>query len=153
MSRKLEHGGTGTRLYEIWRGMRYRCENPQNKAYRHYGEKGITVCSEWHDFRAFEKWALENGYDEKLSIDRKDNDKGYYPDNCRWVNSYVQMNNRSTCRILDFNNEKLTVSEWSNRTGIQTSTILGRLKRGWSIERTLTEPVRKYRRDWNHGKC
>lgn len=135
------HGGKGTRLYEIWRQMRYRCENPNNQAYEKYGARGITVCDEWHDFAQFRAWAIDNGYDENLSIDRIDNDKGYCPGNCRWVSSYVQMNNRRMCNVLEFNGEKLTLSQWADKTGIPRSTLLNRIKRGWDVEETLTKPV------------
>lgn len=137
------HGGKGTRLYEIWRHMRYRCENPKNQAYEKYGARGITVCEEWHDFAEFRRWALANGYEDSLSIDRIDNDKGYRPDNCRWATSKTQMNNRRTCNVLEFGGEKLSISQWAEKVGIPRSTLLNRIKRGWSIERTLTEPVTK----------
>lgn len=135
------HGGKGTRLYEIWRQMRYRCENQGNQAYEKYGARGISVCKEWHDFSEFRKWALANGYEDSLSIDRIDNDKGYNPDNCRWATSKMQMNNRGMCNLLEFNGEKLTVSQWSEKLGIPRSTLLNRIKRGWDIEKALTEPV------------
>ena len=135
------HGGKGTRLYEIWRQMRYRCENPHNQAYEKYGGRGIAVCDEWHDFAIFRKWALENGYKDTLSIDRIENDKGYCPDNCRWATSYIQMNNRRMCNVLEFNSESLTLLQWAERTGIPRSTLFNRLKRGWDIEKALTEPV------------
>lgn len=135
------HGGKGTRLYEIWRHMIYRCENPENQAYEKYGGRGITVCDEWHDFVCFREWAMENGYKETLSIDRIDNNKGYCPDNCRWATSEMQMNNRRMCNVLEFNGEKLTLSQWAKKTGIPRSTLLNRIKRGWNIEKVLTEPI------------
>lgn len=88
-------GLSKTRLYRIWCGMRNRCSNPNQKNYRLYGGRGIKVCEEWlNSFEAFYTWALNNGYSAKLTIDRKDNDKGYTPENCRWVTQAEQIRNR-----------------------------------------------------------
>lgn len=135
------HGGKGTRLYEIWRHMRYRCENPKNQAYEHYGARGISVCEEWHDFVSFREWAIQNGYNDTLSIDRINNDKGYSPDNCRWADARTQMNNRNMCHKIEFMGEKLTISQWAKRLGISRSTLHNRLDRGWSIEDALNGVV------------
>lgn len=131
------HGGKGTRLYECWRHMRYRCDNPSNQAYKDYGARGIKVCKEWYDFAVFRKWALENGYSDTLTIDRIDTNGNYEPSNCRWADSYTQMNNRRTCPRYELDGEKLTMSEWSHKTGIPRSTILNRLSRGWSFEEAI----------------
>lgn len=88
------HGGRGTRLYRVWVNMRVRCNDRSNKDFNHYGGRGITVCAQWLDFSKFQEWALSNGYDDKLTIDRIDNDGNYEPDNCRWVTMKVQAGNR-----------------------------------------------------------
>lgn len=80
-----KHNGRGTRLYNIWKNMRQRCNNPNANGYKTYGGRGIKVCEEWDEFPNFQKWALNNGYKENLDIDRIDNDKNYSPDNCQWV--------------------------------------------------------------------
>lgn len=85
-TRGQKHGGKGTRLYSIWNNMKTRCYNPGVKGYRWYGAKGVTISPLWtNDFKAFRAWSLENGYEDDLTIDRKDSDKGYTPENCHWI--------------------------------------------------------------------
>jgi hypothetical protein len=90
--------GKESRLYRIWCGMNSRCSSPSNKSFANYGDRGISVCSEWSDFVNFEAWALTNGYADNLSIDRIDNDEGYAPANCRWATAKQQANNRRSNR-------------------------------------------------------
>lgn len=100
-----KHGLSGTRLYNVWKAMRERCNNPHDKFYPDYGGRGISVCAEWSDFAAFHKWAMGHGYDPdapfgECTIDRIDNNKGYSPTNCRWVCLVDQANNRRRKRIV-----------------------------------------------------
>lgn len=89
-----KHGGKGTRLYSIWKGMRGRCFSPYKQAYKNYGGRGITICKEWEDFSTFRKWALENGYKDNLTIERKDVNGNYDPTNCCWIPLSEQAKNR-----------------------------------------------------------
>jgi len=90
-----KHGLRYTRLYRIWADMKARCYNPNSTVYRYYMERGIKICSEWlHDFLAFYRWAMANGYEPNLSIDRINNNGGYEPSNCRWATSAMQATNR-----------------------------------------------------------
>ena len=143
MKGNRKHGMRYTRLYSIWRSMRQRCSNPKAINYKNYGGKGILVCDEWNDFAVFKEWAMENGYNDLLTIDRIDTSRNYEPDNCRWVSQKMQQNNKSNNRILEFNGVCCTLAEWSDITGIGVSTIWARLKYGWTVERTLSEPVVK----------
>lgn len=87
-------GKKPSRLYNIWLSMRQRCNNPKNPKFACYGGRGVVICDEWDDFITFKSWALTHGYNDDLTIDRIDNNKGYCPDNCRWVTWDVQRRNK-----------------------------------------------------------
>lgn len=132
------HGGAGTRLYRIWQNMKDRCSRENNAHYSDYGGRGITVCEEWQtSFDAFRDWALSSGYDDSLTLDRRDNDGGYTPENCRWATRKEQANNQRSNRVVIFNGEKHTVSEWAEICGISGNALRLRLNRGWTVEAAL----------------
>lgn len=118
------------RLYRIWAGAKYRCNNKKANNYKYYGGKGITFCKEWEKFTPFCKWSLSNGYEEGLTLDRIDNKKGYSPENCRWVTITEQTNNRSTNTNYTFNGETHTLSEWSKIYDLNYDTVLTRFANG-----------------------
>lgn len=102
------------RLYSIYSSMIARCHNPKSISYKYYGGKGITVCDEWkNSFENFSKWSNLNGYNDTLSIDRKDNSKGYCPSNCRWIPLSEQSNNKTTTVQYTHNGETHNLKEWS----------------------------------------
>lgn len=146
MESRYKHGyeinGNVDRLYSIWRHMIERCYNENVESYKNYGGRGITVCEEWkNDIESFRKWAIENGYAENLTLDRKENDKGYSPDNCRWADLSMQANNRRSNVLIEYNGETKTLMQWCRELGISFSTTQNRLNLGWSVERAFNEPV------------
>ena len=135
--RSKTHGKTRTRIYRIWQAMKKRCANPNDSGYRHYGEKGISVCEEWQIFKPFYEWSMGNGYADNLSIDRKDNSAGYEPLNCRWVTNKIQANNKSNNRLLTYKGKTQTLTMWANEIKIPRQRLLNRVRNGWSIEQAL----------------
>lgn len=139
-----KHGDRYTRLYGIWRGIKERCNTPSCSTYKNYGGRGIKVCDEWLDYLSFKNWALENGYKENLTIDRIDVNGDYEPSNCRWVDYFVQANNTRWNHFLTYNNETLTITQWSRKQKISVSTIYRRLNKGLDICEVLA-PIKKER--------
>jgi hypothetical protein len=137
------HGETETKLYAVWITMIQRCEKPTSeKSRKNYKDRGITVYPEWHSFEAFRDWAFTNGYSEGLSIDRMDNNRGYYPDNCRWVNNKTQTNNKCNNVNITFDGITQTIAQWADSLGMAYNVLHNRLKYlGWSVEKSLTTPV------------
>lgn len=140
---------TSKRLYKVWASMIQRCENKRCERYGDYGERGIRVCDEWRkNYYSFENWALSKGYIEsakrgQCTIDRIDNNKGYCPENCRWVTNKIQCNNRRNNRLLTLNGETHTLTEWADIKGIPGQVVRDRLfKLGWTVEKALNTPKR-----------
>lgn len=132
------------RLQNIFLHMKDRCYNPNNQEYKHYGGRGITICEEWqtpHSWKggkAFKKWALENGYADDLTIDRIDVNKGYSPENCRWVSIKEQQNNKRNNRLITYKGKTQTIALWGEEFGIPFSTIKNRLNKNMPIEKVLS---------------
>ena len=146
------HRLSNTRLYNIWIGIKTRCYNPNHGTYQYYGAKGITMCPEWkEDFMNFYNWAMENGYNDNLSIDRIDPEGNYCPENCKWADSYEQANNKrkdklenskgmffenivEVCKMynvpyndVEFNKDNGTLKEYLDRIEIEKMNELSNL--------------------------
>ncbi len=128
------HKQSGTRLYKIWQGMKKRCYNPHDTRYDRYGGRGIIICDEWREnFQAFHDWAVQNGYDETLTIDRIDNDGNYCPENCRWSSNEEQARNRSSNIKITIGNATKTLTEWCEIFQVDYRMVLARYKRNGFI--------------------
>lgn len=144
VSRSTTHNQRHTKLYEVWKTMKQRCFNPNCDSYKNYGARGITIYSDWKDnFNSFYEWSISNGYQDGLTIDRIDFNGNYEPSNCRWVDRLTQANNTRTNVFIEFNNEVHTIAEWSRIYNIKQSVLSDRLRRGWSIEKSLTSPIKQ----------
>ena len=143
-----KHGMHGTRLYNIYMGMNKRCYNKNDTSYSDYGGRGIYVCDEWrgeNGFINFKNWALANGYTDELSIDRKNNNGPYSPENCRWTDLKAQANNRRSNVFITFNGETHTIAQWAEITGIPYDTLHNRyVNMRWTVEDCLMTPVNDY---------
>ena len=126
-----KHNGHGSRLYRIWQAMKTRCLNPNAANYRYYGGKGITVCDEWMNYAPFEEWAKENGYSDSLTIDRKDINKGYCPQNCEWVTMKHQNNHhKSNIYQIKMGGQTYSLRDFVDIIGESYSKIQTQLNRG-----------------------
>ena len=144
---KYKHGLYRHKLYNVYHSMKQRCLNAKDYRYKDYGGRNITICDEWLDedgFVNFSNWAFENGYADGLSIDRIDNNGNYCPDNCRWTDNTVQLNNTRHNKWVTYNGESHTYAEWERilNNGVKQTDISVRInKLGWSVEKALLTPI------------
>ena len=126
------------RLHRIWANMKQRCMNPKTKDYKHYGGRGITVCDEWKDsFEQFFYWAMTHGYKDGLTIERKDNDGNYCPENCEWIAANRQHRNTRRNRRFIVQGKEFTLTELCRLYGQPRSTVESRLKKGMDLKTAL----------------
>lgn len=132
--KRMKHGGYGTRLYSIWRGMVQRCTVPGYAAYKNYGARGVDLCEEWREFGSFQAWAVVSGYTEDLTLERKNNDAGYSPNNCCWIPRDVQAKNRRTNVRVRFKGSEYIAADLAKKLGVRYTTLLYRHHRGKQLE-------------------
>jgi hypothetical protein len=120
--------------------MKKRCRDPKHRSYRWYGARGISYCPEWEDFGVFKSWAHANGYEVGLQLDRRENDKGYSPENCRWVTSLENNRNKRGVRLVTAFGETKSVSAWAedSRCRARYFTLCRRLQSGWNPEAAIS---------------
>lgn len=130
----------GTSTYNSYHAMKHRCLLPKDPGYKNYGARGITVCQRWLD--SFANFLEDMGErPEGTTLDRINNNLGYFKENCRWATRKDQRRNSRQNHYLEYNGKTLCIEDWSRLTGIKHSTICRRIIRGWSVEKTLTKPV------------
>lgn len=140
--RNRTHGLSTHLLYDVFRQMHQRCENPNCKDYPLYGARGISVCDEWANIHAFFKWAKATGYRQGLTIERRDNDRGYSPENCHWIPNERQAHNTRRLILITHNGVTKHASEWARDLGVGVRTIIARKRYGWDDARIIETPVR-----------
>ena len=124
---RTKHGMAHTRLYKIWNNIKHRCGKDKNYV-------DVSYCLEWKDFEKFYKWAMENGYQDNLTIERINSNGNYCPENCRWATLKEQARNTNRNVFIVFKGRKITVGELAEISGLKYNTVWARLKRGWSVE-------------------
>lgn len=153
----FKNGLCGTRIYYIWYNMCNRCNRENNYEFSNYGDRGIKICVEWlgeNGFVNFAEWAMKNGYEDDLTLDRIDNNMGYSPDNCRWVDKYVQANNKRNNRFIKINGEVGTVANMARKYDVDYWNLMHYSKGGQNckypnlkIEVANESEIQEYRKN------
>ena len=150
---KPKHGMWGSREYNTWAQMIARCVNPKATNYDEYGGRGIKVCDRW--LESFENFLADMGErPEGMTLDRIEVDGNYDPGNCRWATNAEQARNTRRNVYIEANGERMVIFDWAKRSGIHETTIMHRLKNGWSPEDAVTTPTnRKNKHNASHIHC
>lgn len=126
---QIVHGMSDTKIYQVWQGIKARCCNPNNKSYENYGGRGISLCDDWkRGFQSFYDWAIYNGYEEGLSIERLDVNGNYEPKNCVWIPVEQQARNTRKTVWLEFDGERKPLICWAEENGLSESTVFQRYR-------------------------
>jgi hypothetical protein len=131
--------------YYVWQNMRARCRNPEHPSYPGYGGRGIAVCERWDDYASFIA-DMGRRPGPEYSIERKDNDGPYSPDNCRWATEPEQRRNTRATRLLTFNGKTQCLTDWAAEIGLSADGLRGRLEKGMPVEQALTWPKGRWRK-------
>lgn len=136
-ARLSKHGESKTKLYKVWSHMLQRCHLPKDMGYKNYGGRGITVCDRWRSNFLYFKEDMNETFSPGLELDRIENSKGYYKDNCRWATSKQNNNNKRTNCYLEINGVTKTAMEWSEIHGLNSRCISNRVRAGFLGETAL----------------
>lgn len=138
-NRATTHGHSETTTYAVWQNMKSRCCNPKSKAWGRYGGRGIQICQRW--LESFDNFVSDMGpRPHGKTLDRLDNNKGYSPDNCRWVTYGENNRNKRNTVWIEYDGVTMSLSDWAERLGLNYGTLLSRLRRNkWDVGRLLTE--------------
>ena len=137
----MTHNKSLSPEFRTWAAMKTRCTNPNQRQWKDYGGRGITLCERW--LNSFENFYEDVGSKPgpKFSIDRIKNDKGYEPGNVRWATKEEQWQNKRTSHFMTFNGKTQCLAEWAKETGLG-SALMQRILRGWTVEEALSIPLR-----------
>lgn len=142
IDKNFKHGFSKTPMYNVWCALKERCTNPNDRAYKNYGGRGITVSEGWMDYEGFHR-DMVGTYREGLSLERVNNEIGYNRENCIWASRNVQGNNTRRNHFIEYKGNRLTVSQMARKYNLHPTILQGRLYKGWSMEKALTTPVNK----------
>ena len=134
--KNFKHGARQTKAFEAWWNMKSRCERPNGRYFKDYGGRGIQICERWLDFANFYEDMGEP--EATLTLDRIDNNLGYFKENVRWATRQEQANNRRSNRMIEHSGKTMTLMQWARETGIGRSTIAYRIDNGWPIDKALS---------------
>ncbi len=141
-----KHGLSSDKLYYIRNTMINRCYDKNLPKYKNYGARGIKVCDEWlnkeNGFINFYNWAVDNGYQEGLTLERKDVNGNYCPENCCWIPAQEQAKNKTTTIYLTYKGETKTLADWARELNIDWGTLYYRYSKGWDSNKIIETPVR-----------
>jgi hypothetical protein len=140
---KKTHGMSKTPLYRVWCRMKGCTSSPSHQDFKYYGERGIVVCEEWQRFETFYAWAVSNGYQRGLTIDRIDSTRGYCPSNCQWITLSEQQGKRRDSIMVEINGKTQCLSYWCKELGMNWHTVHSRIKKGWTPEKALLTPLER----------
>jgi len=136
------HRKKQSREYRAWCEMKTRCFNTRRKHYKNYGGRGITICPQWRT--NYQQFLQDMGRcPPEMTLDRRDNDLGYFPENCRWATTTEQGNNTRQNHFLTYQGRTLTVAQWERELGFKPNVVKFRIHRGWSTHDALTKPLRR----------
>ena len=137
------HGMTGHPLYKSWKRIKNRCYNKNSDDYKDYGGRGIVMCDEWKDdFVEFMYWALKHGWRQDLTIERKDVNGNYSPNNCTWIPMKEQAKNKRNVRLITYKEETHNLAEWARIIGMSRHTLASRLtSKNYTLEEAFETPV------------
>jgi hypothetical protein len=140
--RVTTHGLWSNPLSKVWRSMIARCTDPKNHKFARYGGRGISVCERWLTVENFVH-DMSPGYAKGMTLDRRDNDGNYDPDNCHWATARQQTRNYSRNVLLEHQGKTLCVADWAAELGIDAKVLYDRVARGWNAARVLTTPIKR----------
>lgn len=151
----ITHGdtrnGKRTTEFKAWQAMKTRCNNPNFNGYKYYGGRGIKVCDRW--LEGFENFLCDMGRkpSDEYSLERKNGELGYYPENCKWATRIEQLNNTRQNRFLEWDGKRMTVAQWGREIGIRGKTLRERIRKGYSVKEALTLPKGEVRKQFKES--